>query len=52
MTDGLVLLGAWAEFLALVGVLLFFVLRRGNDDPAAESHRATPHYVKRGDHPD
>lgn len=28
MTEGLVLLLAWAEFLVLVGVLLYFVLWR------------------------
>jgi hypothetical protein len=30
VTDGLVLLAAWAEFLALLAVLTFFVLRRGD----------------------
>lgn len=30
VTDGLVLLAAWAEFLLLLGVLAFFVLRRGD----------------------
>lgn len=30
MTDGLVLLAAWAEFVLLVGLLAFFVLRRGD----------------------
>jgi hypothetical protein len=29
MTDGLVLVVAWAEFLALLAVLAAFVLRRG-----------------------
>jgi hypothetical protein len=27
MTDGLVLLAAWAQFFLLVGILVFFVLR-------------------------
>ena len=27
VTEGLVLLAAWAEFLALLGLLAFFVLR-------------------------
>jgi hypothetical protein len=31
VTDGLALLAAWAEFLALLGMLVFFLLRR--DDP-------------------
>ena len=30
VTDGLVLLLAWGEFLLLLGVLAFFVLRRGD----------------------
>lgn len=29
MTDGLVLLAAWAEFAALLAVLAFFLLRGG-----------------------
>jgi hypothetical protein len=28
MTDGLVLLAAWVQFLLLLGVLAFFLLRR------------------------
>jgi hypothetical protein len=28
VTDGLVVLAAWAEFVALLGVLGFFLLRR------------------------
>ena len=31
VTDGLVLLAAWAELLLLLGALAFFVLRRGGD---------------------
>jgi len=31
VTDGLVLLAAWVEFLLLLGALAFFVLRRGGD---------------------
>ena len=27
MTDGLVLLAAWAQFVALIAILAFFVLR-------------------------
>jgi hypothetical protein len=30
VTDGLVLLVAWGEFLLLLAVLAFFVLRRGD----------------------
>jgi hypothetical protein len=30
VTDGLVLLAAWAEFVALLAVLIFLVLRRGD----------------------
>jgi hypothetical protein len=30
VTDGLVLLAAWGQFLVLLGLLAFFVLRRGN----------------------
>jgi hypothetical protein len=30
VTDGLALLAAWVEFLALLGLLAFFVLRRGD----------------------
>jgi hypothetical protein len=31
VTDGLVLLAAWAGFLLLLAALAFFVLRRGGD---------------------
>jgi hypothetical protein len=30
VTDGLALLAAWMEFLLLLGLLAFFVLRRGS----------------------
>jgi hypothetical protein len=30
VTDGLVLLAAWVEFVVLLGLLAFFVLRRGD----------------------
>jgi len=42
VTDGLVLLGAWGEFGALIALFLFFVLRRTSDDPSAEIDRPTP----------
>jgi hypothetical protein len=32
VTDGLVLLAAWAEFLVLLAVLAFFVLGRGDPE--------------------
>ena len=44
LTDGLVLLAAWVEFLLLLGALAFFLLRRGGDpgevDPGRRSDTA------------
>lgn len=33
MTDGLVLLAAWAMFLALLALLVFYILRPGRELP-------------------
>jgi hypothetical protein len=41
MTDGLVILLAWAEFVALVATLGFWVLRRQNRDPLTEAELGT-----------
>ena len=48
MTDGLVLLAAWAEFGVVIAVFLWFVLRRGNKDPSAEAHQSTPDHDQSG----
>lgn len=42
MTDGLVLLVAWAQYAVLVGLLLYVVLRRSSRDPWAGAQRRTP----------
>lgn len=41
MTEGLVLLLAWGQYGVLVGLLLYFVLRRSRRDPLAEAERRT-----------
>lgn len=42
MTIGLVVLIAWLELLALVGLLAFFVLRRDDRRGAPEEREAPP----------
>jgi hypothetical protein len=43
LTDGLVLLAAWVEFLLLLGALAFFLLRRGGDPDEVDSGPAQRH---------